>query len=95
MVTVLNISDIERRLKNVIEGEACRAFYRVFGPSPNIADISRQLSCILLILQLYQFDIILYLLVVSLDYFNIFMRRNRIAPCLKREKISFRVTTCI
>ena len=47
-----DMSDIGRGLENVIEGEACRAFYHVFGPSPNIADISRQLSCILFILQL-------------------------------------------
>ena len=30
---------------SVIEGEAYRAFHHVFGPSPNIADISKQLSC--------------------------------------------------
>ena len=30
-----NTNDIGRGLENVIEGEACRAFYHVFGPSPD------------------------------------------------------------
>ena len=41
MVTVLKYQRYWAKVKNVIEGEARRAIYHVFGPSPNIDDISR------------------------------------------------------